>query len=270
MTRITEAPTLRMDGKVVVITGAAQGLGEIAAARFAALGARVALLDVNTDGIEKIAAELRGEGADAIAVACDQSDEASVVAAAAKVGADLGPADALINNAAVISWTPLEDLSVAEWERVMDINVTGVFICMREFGRQMIAEGRGSIVNIASVAASTPEPKAGAYSASKAAITIMAEQAAVEWGPYGIRANTVSPGMMRTPMAEAFLSVPEALKRREEMTASRRIGKPEEVADAVVYLASDASTYVNGQNLEVDGGMMRMLISLLPRPGVND
>jgi NAD(P)-dependent dehydrogenase (short-subunit alcohol dehydrogenase family) len=132
----------------------------------------------------------------------------------------------------------------------------------------MLEQGSGSIVNVASVAASLPEPRAGAYSSTKAAIRLLAEQTAVEWGPRGIRANTLSPGMMHTPMAERFLSVPEALERRKEMVASRRIGRPEEVADVVAFLISDASSYVNGQNIEVDGGMTRMLIELLPRPGV--
>jgi NAD(P)-dependent dehydrogenase (short-subunit alcohol dehydrogenase family) len=150
----------------------------------------------------------------------------------------------------------------------MRINATGVFLATKHFGRQMIDQRRGSVINVSSVAGSSPEPRAGSYSASKAAVIMLAEQVAVEWGPHGVRGNTVSPGMMQTPMAERFLAVPEALKRRKEMVASRRIGRPEEVADVIAFLASDAASYVNGQNIEVDGGMMSMLIEILPRPGV--
>jgi len=261
-------PSLRLDGKVVVVTGAGQGLGESAARRLAALGARVVLLDLNDARCEEIAAELGAQGAEALGLRCDVGDEASVEAAAAAAAERFGPCDGLVNNAGVIAWTPLEDLSLADWERVVRVNLTGVFLCTKHFGRQMLEQGGGSIVNVASVAASLPEPRAGAYSSTKAAIRLLAEQTAVEWGPRGVRANTVSPGMMHTPMAERFLSVPEALKRRQEMVASRRIGRPEEVADVIAFLVGDASSYVNGQNIEVDGGMTRMLIQLLPRPGV--
>lgn len=268
MTEETVPQLNRLDGKVVAVTGAAQGLGETFAVRAAELGARVALLDINGDACEQLAERLRATGAQAEAIACDVTDEAAVQAAAERSAASLGPCDALVNNAGIISWSPLEDLDVDEWERVMRVNVTGVFLATKHFGRQMIEQRRGSVVNIASVAGTEAEPRSGAYAASKAAVIMMSKQVAVEWGPYGIRGNTISPGMMQTPMAERFLSVPEALKRRKEMVASRRIGRPEEVADAIAFLASDASSYVNGQNLEVDGGMMRMMIELLPRPGV--
>lgn len=261
-------PSLRLDGKVVVVTGAAQGLGETAATRLAALGARLLLLDVNEAGCTRIAEQLHARGAEALALGCDVGDEGAVRAAAAFAAEELGRCDGLVNNAGIIAWTPLEDLELADWERVVRVNLTGVFLCTKHFGRQMLGQGSGSIVNVASVAASLPEPRAGAYSSTKAAIRLLAEQTAVEWGPRGVRANTISPGMMRTPMAERFHSVPEALEQRERMVASRRIGRPEEVADVVAFLISDASSYVNGQNIEVDGGMTRMLIQLLPRPGV--
>jgi NAD(P)-dependent dehydrogenase (short-subunit alcohol dehydrogenase family) len=113
-----------------------------------------------------------------------------------------------------------------------------------------------------------PEARAGAYSPSKAAAIMFARQLAVEWGPRGVRSNAVSPGIMRTPMAERFNSDPEALRGRLQMIASRRIGDPAEVASVIAFLLGDASSFVNGQNLEVDGGMMQMLIDILPRPGV--
>lgn len=259
---------MRLDGKVAVITGAGQGLGETTAEVMAELGASLALLDVNDEGIGALAKRLSAEGHDVLAVSCDVADEASVQGAAAAVRDRFGRADVLVNNAGVISWTPLEDLSVDEWDRVTNVNQRGIFLCTREFGRMMIAQQSGSIVNISSVAGTVPEPNAGAYAATKAAAIVIARQTAVEWGRHGIRANAVSPGMMQTPMAEKFLSVPEALARRIQMTASRRIGDPREVANVIAFLASDAASYVNGQNIEVDGGMMQMMIKLLPRPGV--
>jgi NAD(P)-dependent dehydrogenase (short-subunit alcohol dehydrogenase family) len=123
-------------------------------------------------------------------------------------------------------------------------------------------------VTISSVAGTVPEARAGAYSPSKAAAIMFARQLAVEWGPRGVRSNAVSPGIMRTPMAERFNSDPEALRGRLQMIASRRIGDPAEVASVIAFLLGDASSFVNGQNLEVDGGMMQMLIDILPRPGV--
>jgi len=263
-----ERNPMRLDGKVAVITGAGQGLGETTAEVLAELGASLALLDVNDEANEALAKRLSAEGHDALAVHCDVGEEGDVQAAAAQVAERFGRADVLVNNAGIISWTPLEDLPVAEWDRVTRVNQRGIFLCTRAFGRMMIAQRSGSIVNISSVAGTSPEPNAGAYAATKAAAIIIARQTAVEWGKHGIRANAVSPGMMQTPMAEKFLSVPEALEQRISMVASRRIGQPREVAEVIAFLASDASSYVNGQNIEVDGGMMQMLIKLLPRPGV--
>lgn len=262
------APLPSLADKVVVVTGAGQGLGEATAATLAVLGAAVVVLDTDAGAAERVAGEIAETGASTFAVEADVADEPAMAAAAARVVERFGRVDGLVANAGVISWTPVEELDVAEWDRVMAVNARGLFLGAKHFGPPMLAQRSGSIVTVSSVAGTVPEARSGAYSSSKAAAIMFARQLAVEWGPRGVRSNAVSPGIMRTPMAERFNSDPDALRRRIEMIASRRIGEPTEVAAVIAFLLSDASSFVNAQNLEVDGGMMQMLIDILPRPGV--
>jgi NAD(P)-dependent dehydrogenase (short-subunit alcohol dehydrogenase family) len=259
---------LGLQGRVIVVTGAGQGLGETTCDLLGELGARVVALDIDGQRAAAVAERLEKDGAESLAVVCDVADEASVEAAAAATVERFGTCDGLVNNAGIISWAPLEELDVGEWDRVMAVNARGSFLCAKHFGRPMLAQERGSIVNISSVAGTVPEPSAGAYAASKAAAIVLGRQIATEWGGRGVRANTVSPGIMRTPMAEAFNSDPDAYARRLEMIALHRIGTPKEVAQVIAFLLSDASSYLTAQNIEVDGGLMQMLIKILPRPGV--
>lgn len=263
----SHSPDLRLEGRVAVVTGGATGLGFTTAQTLGRLGAAVGVLDVDGPAAQAAAEELTAQGIQASPLVCDVADEAQVEVAAAQVEAELGRCTALVNNAGVISWTPLEDLPASEWDRTMAVNLRGAFLCTKHFGRQMLQMETGSIVNIASVAASAPESSAGAYSPSKAGMLMLARQAGVEWGQRGIRSNCVSPGIMRTPMAERFNSDPAAYARRLEMVASGRIADPAEVAAVIAFLCSDAASYINAQNLEVDGGLMQMMIKVLPRPG---
>ncbi len=260
---------LRFNGDVVVVTGAAQGLGKTTATTFGELGARVVVLDIDGEAALELAGQLSDRGITAMGVGCDVGDEDSVARASAAVVADFGAVHSLVNNAGIIRWAPLEDLLVEDWDQLFAVNVRGAFLCAKHFGRPMLAQGFGSIVNIGSVAGTGPQPGSGAYSATKSGITMLARQIAVEWGPRGVRCNTVSPGIMQTPMAQRFLADPEALAKRTEMVASRRIAEPEEVARVIAFLASRGASYVNGQNLVVDGGLMQMMIKQLPRPGVD-
>jgi glucose 1-dehydrogenase len=261
------ADWLGLAGKVAVVTGAAGGMGRAIALSFTAAGADVALLDRDGEGCTALAAEINGAGGRAAAFACDTTDEAGVAATAAAVARDLGPADILVNNAGVLRPGPLATLGIAEWNALLAVNLTGYLICAQAFGPGMMQRGSGALVHIASIAASNPQPRSGAYSPSKAAVAMLSRQMALEWGPQGIRSNIVSPGLIRTPMSESFYQAPGIKERREAMLPSRRIGTPQDIADAVLFLASPRAGYVNGAEILADGGLSTVVMEQTPRPG---
>ena len=265
-TAVAAGESLR--GRVAVVTGGAAGIGRATCQAFAAAGARVVVLDRDAAACHEATEELRRGGADALAVVADVAKRDDVEAASQETAVAFGGCDVLVNNAAVLTWFGLEDLDVAEWERVLSINLTGAFLCMQHFGRQMLTRRRGSIVNVASVAASSPEIGAGAYAPAKAGLAMLTRQAAVEWGPRGVRVNTVSPGVIDTGQASQFLEDASSVRRRKRMIPLGRFGDAGEVARIITFLSSDASSYVNGQNVEVDGGLMQMMLRVLPHPGI--
>jgi NAD(P)-dependent dehydrogenase (short-subunit alcohol dehydrogenase family) len=266
---VSTSPDPALAGKVAAITGAAHGLGATTARWFAARGAPVALVDVDADGARELESELTAAGAAALAVPCDVADAPQVEAAAAAVAARFGRCDVLVNNATTMDWCPLERVERAEWERVVATNLRGYFLCLQSFGRMMLEQGEGgSIVNVASVCARNPSAASGPYSVTKAAQVMLARQAALEWGDRGIRSNSVSPGVFETGIASAFQTDAEIRVRRERMMALERLGRPEEAAAVIGFLAGDAAAGVNGQEITVDGGFNQMIMKVLPRPGV--
>lgn len=267
MSEVPNKDWLGLTGKVVAITGAAGGIGEAIAAAFAEVGARVALLDRDEAAVAIIAARLVADGGEAIALGCDVSDEASVDAAADRVAEAFGPADVLVNNAAILLPGAIFDISIAEWNRLLSINLTGYLLCARSFGRQMKAKGGGAMVHTGSVSGRVPQAFSGAYSVAKAGAHMLSQLIAVEMGEYGIRSNVVSPTMVLTPMSEGFYKDPDIRARREQMVPLRRIGMPADIAQAILWLASPRSDYVNGIDMPVDGGMPNNLLSFIPRPG---
>lgn len=260
---------LGLGGKVCVVTGAASGIGAAVAAQLAQAGAKVALLDLNAEGAEQGAAALRAQGATALAVGCNIADEASVQAAAAQVQAELGDCHALVNNAGLLRSGGLADVSLDDWNLVLNVNLTGYLLCARAFSAPMRRHGLGSIVNVASISGLFPQTASGAYSASKAGVLLMSRQMAVEWGPLGVRSNAICPGMIRTALSAKFYEEPGFEAKRAAMTASRRIGEPQDIANVAVFLASPRSGYVNAAEIAVDGGMTSMLMDMVPRPGYN-
>lgn len=260
---------LGLEGRVCVVTGAGSGIGAAIAEGLVQVGAKVALLDRDRAGCERVTQRLVAGGGTAIAIACDTTDEAGVAAAAQRVKDELGPCAALVNNAGMLRPGSLAEVPIAEWNSVIAVNLTGYLVCGRTFGRQMLDAKRGSIVHVASIAALNPQTRSGAYSPSKAGVLLLSKQMAAEWGPAGVRSNAICPGMIRTPLSAKFYEEPGFEAKRAAVTASRRVGEPIDIANPAIFLASDRSSYLNGAELVVDGGMDCMLMDLVPRPGFN-
>jgi NAD(P)-dependent dehydrogenase (short-subunit alcohol dehydrogenase family) len=261
---------LGLAGRVCVVTGAGSGIGAAVAAGLAEAGAQVALLDRDGAACTAVAERLAEAGARTLAIACDVTDEGAVRRAGVEVAATLGPCGVLVNNAGMLRPGPLAEVSLAEWNAVLGLNLNAYLLCSQVFGAAMRAAGRGSIVHIASIAALHPQTRSGAYSASKAGVLLLSRQLAAEWGPAGVRSNAICPGLIRTALSAKFYAEPGFEARRAAIVASRRIGEPVDIANPAVFLASDRSAYLNGAELLVDGGLGCMLMDMVPRPGYND
>src|SRR4051812_23927543 len=247
------------EGQVAVVTGGAAGIGAATARGFAREGATVAILDVDGAGAERLAGEIRDAGAAAAqAVSVDVSDPTAVACAVDAIVAEYGRLDVLHANAG-IEWTKtIEDTESGEWSRVIGVNLTGVYACGRAALRVMKARGRGAIVVTASPHATRTVPDAGAYAASKGGALAVTKAMALEAAPTGVRVNAVVPGAIDTPMlrreAAASADPEEQLRRFGAMQPVGRLGRPEEVAEAVLFLASDRAGLITGATLHLDGG----------------
>jgi glucose 1-dehydrogenase len=258
---------LDLSRRVAVVTGAGSGIGAAIADNFAKAGAKVAVIDRDGEAAANVAARLAAAGGAAIAFTCDVTREDAVRAVAAEITARFGASDILVNNAGILRPGPLETVSIEAWNAVLAVNLTGYLIAAQAFGPDMVKGGRGSIIHIASIAGTNTQPRSGAYSASKAGVLQLSKQLALEWGPRGVRSNAILPGLIRTPLSAAFYENKEFEEKRKAMIPTRRIGEPDDIAQAALFLASDRAGYVNGAEILVDGGLNTMLMEMVPRPG---
>lgn len=245
-------------GKSVLVTGGASGIGRAAALAFAREGARVTVSDVDDAHGEQTVGLIRAAGGEAIFVKADIAQAAQVEALIARTVAAWGRLDCAFNNAGIeIEHLPLAESDEATFDRLMSVNVKGVWLCMKHEIRQMLAQGGGAIVNTASVAGLIGAPLQGIYAATKHAVVGLTKTAAVEYGRAGIRVNTVCPGIIRTPMLDRALErEPSREKSIRKVHPIGRLGEAEEIANAALWLCSDKASFVTGHQLAVDGGLV--------------
>jgi 3-oxoacyl-[acyl-carrier protein] reductase len=245
---------MRLKDKVAVITGGARGIGKATAELFGKEGAKIVLADFDQEVGEKTVAELKSRGVQCVFVRANVVDQADVGRMFARATEEFGRVDVLVNNAGIAADGWLAKMSEDAWDRVINVNLKGVFNCAQAAARIMLEQGSGCILNAASVVGLYGNMGQTNYAATKAGVIGMTKSWAKELGPKGIRVNAVAPGFMMTDMMAA---VPEkVLKIMEEKTPLRRLGTADDVAQAYLYLASDAASYVNGAVLSVDGGLV--------------
>jgi len=247
----------RLDGKTAIVTGAAQGIGLACAEALAEAGARVVIADRDSAAAATARTGLKNQGYDAEIVVMDVTDSRQVAEVADQLVSQYGKVDILVNNAGIArSDTPAEKVADEHWLNVLDVNLNGVFWCCRAFGGQMLARGKGSIVNVGSMSGfivNRPQPQSY-YNASKAAVHHLTRSLAAEWGARGVRVNAVAPTYIDTPLNRFGMENPEMFKYWIDGTPMRRMGTVEEIGSVVLFLASDAASLLTGTIVLADGG----------------
>ena len=243
-----------MKDKTAIVTGAAKGMGRSHAMVLAREGARVVVAYLDEAGGLAVVSEIEAAGGTAMLVSLNVTDEQQWQRLVDTTRAAYGSIDALINNAGIIVYKGVLDTTLREWQKVLDINATGTFLGCRAVGAVMKEQQRGAIVNVASVLSEVGAAGVAAYQASKGAVAILTKSAAVEFAAFGVRVNSVHPGLVETPMIQDFMGKPEMIEALLGPTLIRRLARPEEISNAVLLLASDESSYMTGTALMVDGG----------------
>jgi len=250
-----------LKNKVVIITGARRGMGKADAILFAENGAKVCLADISQEECEKVADEIKKNGGEAMAVKCDVTNEKEVEAMVKKTVDKWGKLDILVNNAGICQFKPFLEMTEDEWKRTLDVNLKGYFLCAKAAAKEIIKNKSGAIVNIASIVmGQMGKGMAGLahYSASKGGIAALTKTLALELAPYNVRVNAIAPGAIDTPMASSAEMDPKMLEMTLAMIPLHRMGKAEEIANTVLFLSSEASSYITGSIVVVDGGWLAM------------
>lgn len=254
-----EMVSFDLSGKVAVITGASSGLGEQFAKAVAEQGAAVAVLARRKERLEKLADELKEKGTDCLPVVCDVTSEESIKEAVKEVINHFGKIDILVNNAGISSFsTGLDDHTTEQWDRVLDTNLKGIFLLSREVSKYMIKEKYGKIINISSVGGIQAGPAEPSYHAAKSGVIGLTKAMAADLAPYNVTVNAIAPGVFHTEINDAVFDT-EAVQAFKNRVPYKRFGKAGELDGALIYFASDASSYTNAQVLVIDGGMTEML-----------
>jgi NAD(P)-dependent dehydrogenase (short-subunit alcohol dehydrogenase family) len=250
---------MHLKDKVAIITGARRGMGKSHALIFAKAGAKVVVADISKDECEEVVKEIEKAGGEAIAVKCDVTNKKEVDAMIEAAIDKWGKLDILVNNAGIVGFKPFVEMTEAEWDKVIEINLKGYFLCAQAAVKEMIKQNSGAIVNIASVEMGQVGggmPGLAHYCASKGGVVAFSQTLAVELAQYNIRVNAVAPGAIETPMAESVKDNPKALEASLAKIPMRRMGKPEEVSNLVLFLSSDLSSYMTGSTVVIDGGWL--------------
>lgn len=251
--------SFNLAGRIALVTGSSAGIGLALARGLAAAGAQVVLNARNVDKLQQAASTLRAEGANVQVAAFDVTDKTAVTQAIEKIEREIGPIGILVNNAGMQRRAPLEDFDEATWHTLMKTNVDSVFFVGQAVARHMIGRKRGKIINICSVQSELGRPNIAPYTASKGAVKMLTKGMAIDWGQHGIQVNGLGPGYFKTELTQALVDNQEFSAWLIGRTPSRRWGDVEDLVGAAVFLASDASNFVNGHILYVDGGVTATL-----------
>jgi NAD(P)-dependent dehydrogenase (short-subunit alcohol dehydrogenase family) len=244
-----------LEGKVAIVTGGSRGIGQAIAEGFAEMGAKVVLASRKAEALEKVKEGIVAAGGDAHVVPTHMGDMEGIKRLVEETLNHYGTVDVLVNNAATNPvFCPTSEIEEAAFDKIMDVNVKGMFFLTKEVGKVMCDKGSGSVINISSEAGFTPSPFLGVYSISKAAVNMLTKVFAQEWGPRGVRVNAIAPGLVKTHFSQALWGNESILKTALATIPLGRIAEPREMVGMAVYLASEASSYVTGQVFLLDGG----------------
>ena len=254
---------MKLTSRVSIVTGGGGGIGRAICLAFAREGSDLLIADIVSQKAERVGEEIQAMGRKSFPFEMDVSNKRQVEEMVKKALDVFGRINILVNVAGiVIGNSPIENLSEEDWDKVIGVNLKGTFLCSQTVGKVMIKQGGGNIINIASISGKAPQIHAGAYSPSKAGVILLTQVMAIEWVKHNIRVNSISPGRIMTPLTDSFYNTEGLRDARRRSVPMNRLGNPEEIAHAAVFLASDDSSYMTGESLIIDGGFLNGLFYL--------